>query len=45
MFAAIGHPVLQLKRVAYGNLKLANLPVGKYRVLSRKELAKIWSRQ
>jgi 23S rRNA pseudouridine2605 synthase len=45
MFAAIGHPVLQLKRVAYGNLELANLPAGKYRVLNRKELAKIWSRQ
>jgi 23S rRNA pseudouridine2605 synthase len=45
MFAAIGHPVLQLKRVAYGNLKLANLPVGKYRILSRKELEQVWSRR
>jgi 23S rRNA pseudouridine2605 synthase len=44
MFAAISHPVMQLRRVAYGNLQLADLPPGKYRLLSRKDLSKIWCR-
>ena len=30
MFEAIGHPVLHLKRIAYGKLFLHKLPVGKY---------------
>lgn len=42
MFAAIGHPVLELTRIAYGNLKLGELPSGKYRVLHEKELVKIF---
>lgn len=42
MFAAIGHPVQQLRRIAYGGLRLGNLPPGKYRFLSRKELALVW---
>jgi 23S rRNA pseudouridine2605 synthase len=37
MFEAIGHPVLKLVRLQIGGLKLADLPVGKYRILSRKE--------
>jgi 23S rRNA pseudouridine2605 synthase len=45
MFAAIGHPVLRLQRVAYGNLRLGDLPAGKYRLLSRKELEAIWGRR
>src|SRR4030095_5421014 len=37
MFEAIGHPVLKLVRLQIGELKLGDLPVGKYRILSRKE--------
>ncbi|MDA8163758.1 MAG: pseudouridine synthase [Desulfobacteraceae bacterium] len=43
MFAAIGHPVLQLKRIAYGGLGLGSLPPGRYRFLQRGELALIWT--
>jgi len=43
MFSAIGHKVLELKRVAYGGLKLGGLPTGKYRVLKKTELARIFS--
>ncbi|MBI5558247.1 MAG: rRNA pseudouridine synthase [Deltaproteobacteria bacterium] len=43
MFAAIGHRVLALKRVAYGNLQLDNLPSGKFRILSKQDLEKIFS--
>ena len=43
MFAAIGHPVLTLKRVAYGNLRIGSLPVGKFRVLKKKDIEKIFS--
>jgi 23S rRNA pseudouridine2605 synthase len=45
MFAAIGHPVLQLKRIAYGNLKLGNLPVGKFRLLTPLDLERIWPKR
>ncbi|ADH87209.1 pseudouridine synthase [Desulfurivibrio alkaliphilus] len=38
MFAAINHPVLQLKRVAYGGLRLGSLPTGRYRRLSPEDL-------
>ncbi len=43
MFTAIGHHVIALKRVAYGNLKLGKLPLGKYRVLGKKDIARIFS--
>lgn len=43
MLAAIGHRVKTLKRTAYGELKLGNLPSGSYRVLTLKELKKIFS--
>lgn len=43
MFAAIGHRVLELKRVAYGGLQLGNLPTGAYRILTRKDLNRIFS--
>ena len=43
MFEAIGHPVIHLKRLAYGNLRLGNLALGKYRLLSPKELASLFS--
>jgi 23S rRNA pseudouridine2605 synthase len=42
MFAAIGHPVLNLKRISYGQLFLQDLPVGKYRILSATDLKKIF---
>lgn len=38
MFDAIGHPVVYLKRVRIGNIKLENLKLGKWRYLTNKEL-------
>lgn len=38
MFQAVGHRVLQLRRTAYGGLRLADLPLGRYRILSEKDL-------
>jgi pseudouridine synthase len=43
MFQAIGHPVLQLKRLAYGSLTLDGLPIGKYKILKKNELKNIFS--
>ena len=43
MFAAIGHRVLALKRIAYGGLRLGALPIGKYRRLTPADLALILS--
>ncbi|MDH3359320.1 MAG: rRNA pseudouridine synthase [Desulfobulbaceae bacterium] len=43
MFAAVGHRVLALERVAYGGLELGDLPRGRYRFLSRKDLDLIFS--
>jgi 23S rRNA pseudouridine2605 synthase len=43
MFAAIGHPVLHLQRTAYGKLRLGSLPLGSYRYLGQKELARIFA--
>ncbi len=42
MFRAVNHPVLHLKRIAYGNLSLGNLPEGSYRSLTPKDLKKIF---
>jgi pseudouridine synthase len=42
MFAAIGNPVLSLKRTAYGQLLLRDLPIGTYRILSADDLKKIF---
>ena len=39
LLAALGHPVLKLKRLAFGPLHLARLPRGAYRVLEAGELA------
>ena len=39
MAKAVGYPVLRLRRVAMGPLKLADLPEGKYRMLTEKEVA------
>jgi len=43
MFAAIGHRVQALERVAYGGLALGDLPRGRYRFLSRKDLDRVFS--
>ncbi|MDD3814638.1 MAG: pseudouridine synthase [Desulfocapsaceae bacterium] len=42
MFQAIGHPVVHLKRIAYGNLFLQGLSTGKYRILTPEDLKKIF---
>ena len=38
MAKAVGYPVLRLRRGAMGPLKLADLPEGKYRMLTEKEV-------
>jgi pseudouridine synthase len=38
MLSAVGHPVLELKRVAVGPLELGDLPVGKWRYLTAEEV-------
>jgi 23S rRNA pseudouridine2605 synthase len=43
MFQAIGHPVLRLKRTAYGKLELGGLPPGKYRFLTKIDLKQLFS--
>lgn len=42
MFQAIGHPVLRLKRTAYGGLRLGSLGSGKCRFLGKTDLEKIF---
>jgi len=42
MCEAVGHPVLKIKRVAYGPLKLGNLRQGTYRPLNRDEVAGLY---
>ena len=42
MFSAIGHQVINLKRIAYGNLFLRKLPEGNYRHLTPEDLKKIF---
>ena len=42
MFAHLGHPVVHLKRTAYGKLFLGSLPSGKYRQLDSRDLKKIF---
>lgn len=41
MFAAIGHPVIELKRIAVGPLTLGELRVGKFRHLTPEEVEKL----
>ncbi len=41
MFASLGHPVLHLKRVAIGSVRIDGLGEGKWRYLSKKELAQL----
>ena len=41
MFKAVGHPVIRLKRVRIGNLRLGNLPSGAYRFLTSAEISEL----
>lgn len=41
MFAAIGHPVLKLKRVAFGPIQLGDLSAGQFRYLTSEEIEKL----
>lgn len=41
MFAAVGHPVITLKRIQQGPIRLGNLKPGQYRFLSPKEVARL----
>lgn len=41
MFDYIDYPVINLKRISMGPLKLSNLPTGKYRFLSKKEIKQL----
>jgi 23S rRNA pseudouridine2457 synthase len=43
MTAAIGHPTLRLIRVQIGDFELGSLPPGKWRELSTKERALLFS--
>jgi len=43
MFQAIGHPVLSLKRLSYGDLDLGTLTPGKYRFLTKNDLNLIFT--
>jgi 23S rRNA pseudouridine2605 synthase len=42
MFEVIGHPVLELKRTAYGKLELGTLAPGKYRFLTPRDIEMIF---
>jgi len=42
MFDAIGHSVMELKRTAYGQLKLGKLGPGKYRFLTLEDIKSIF---
>ena len=41
MFKAVGYPVIHLKRVRIGNLRLGNLPSGEYRFLTPEEISEL----
>ena len=41
MCEAVGIKILNLKRTQIGNIKLENLPIGKYRYLSEKEIKEL----
>lgn len=42
MFAALGHEVIHLKRIALGPLKLGDLPAGEWRYLTDQEVADLY---
>jgi 23S rRNA pseudouridine2605 synthase len=41
MFQTVGHPVINLKRISYGNLKLGNLAEGKFVLIKNPQLIKL----
>jgi len=41
MFMAVGHPVLKLKRIAFGPVHMEDLPLGKFRYLSEEEVDRL----
>lgn len=41
MLEKIGHPVLRLKRIAIGNLRLSGLKPGEYRILTQRDIEKL----
>jgi hypothetical protein len=41
MLSAIGHPVLKLKRIEYGPIRLGDLPFGQFRHLTLEEVEKL----
>lgn len=41
MFETIGHPVINLKRIAYGQLRLGSLKSGAYRFLDPEDMKKV----
>ena len=41
MFKAVGHPVIRLKRVQIGNLRLGTLPPSAYRFLTPEEISEL----
>jgi len=41
MFLAIGHPVLKLKRIEYGPIRLGDLPFGQSRYLTPEEVERL----
>lgn len=42
MLEALGHRVLKLVRIRLGNLSLVDLVVGKWRMLTRREVEQLW---
>ncbi len=44
MFLYIGHPVIDLKRVAIGTLKIDALKPGQYRVITKKERQQLFQK-
>ncbi|NMB64839.1 MAG: rRNA pseudouridine synthase [Spirochaetes bacterium] len=43
LFSMLGYEVISLTRIKYGPITLGDLPVGKYRVLSKQEIEKLKS--
>jgi len=43
LFAAVGHPVLKLKRIKFGPFSLGKLSPGEYRIISPEEVKKIFA--
>ena len=43
MFKTVRHPVIRLKRVQIGTLKLGHLPLGAYRLLTSEEVSELLS--